>query len=143
MSKPVKRYKLETIYKQLVSHYLVGDDKEGDYVPYTDYSSRVAELGSQVAMLREALEEIRRLNFSSAAHNGAGYYARQVAEAALAATESTAAEYRKRIEVEALERVAMCLQAEIDSGYDEQNDFNDGATFALSKARNAIRAMKG
>jgi hypothetical protein len=41
-----------------------------------------------------------------------------------------------------LEEAANILQSEIDSGYDEQNDFNDGATFALSKLRNAIRALK-
>lgn len=85
--------------------------KDGDYVLYTDHSARVAELEGRVAMLREALWV--------AVEHCALYHGETInvvvdGRKALTATESTAAEYRKQIENEALERAAMKFE---DFGY--------------------------
>jgi hypothetical protein len=81
---------------------------------------RGAQLEAQVAMLREALEKIssRHAIVGSTGDYRKGQIdalneCRIVADSALAATESTAAEYRRTIENEALERAKqVCLKGD-------------------------------
>jgi hypothetical protein len=69
------------------------------------WQARGAQQEAQVAMLREALATLLHIEESGMAVIG-WEDAKAKAHAALAATESTAADYRKQIENEALERAA-------------------------------------